>query len=114
LIPSQPGIEPSYEQKHFSRDDKRGRLRVIASPDARDASVTIHTDAVLYAGVFEAGERATLDLQPQRHAWVQVARGKVKVNGHELNAGDGAAIADESRVQIEGTESGEVLVFDLA
>ncbi len=113
LIPSQLGIAPSYEQKRFSREDKRGRLRVVASPDAREGSVTIHTDAVVYAGVFEAGERAQLELQPQRHAWVQVARGKVRVNDRDLAAGDGAAISAENQVKIEGVEGGEVLVFDM-
>lgn len=114
LIPSQRGIAPSYEQKTFSREDKRGRLRVVASPDARDGSVTIHTDAIVYAGVFEAGERAQLELQPGRHAWIQVARGTVKLNDHELAAGDGAAISQENPLRIEGIDSGEVLVFDLA
>jgi redox-sensitive bicupin YhaK (pirin superfamily) len=113
LIPTQPGIAPSYEQKRFSPEDKRGRLCVVASPDGRDGSVTIHTDAVVYAGVFEAGERAQLELQPRRHAWVQVARGNVKVNDRDLSAGDGAAISEESQLRIEGVEHGEVLVFDL-
>jgi redox-sensitive bicupin YhaK (pirin superfamily) len=114
LVPAQRGIAPSYEQKHFSRDDKRGRLRIVASPDARDGSVKIHTDALVYAGVLEAGEQARLDLQPQRHAWIQVARGRVRVNDRELSAGDGAAISQESTVRVEGIEGGEVLAFDLA
>lgn len=114
LIPSQLGIAPSYEQKHFRREDKRGRLRVVASPDAREGSVTIHTDAVVYAGVFEAGERAQLELQSQRHAWVQVARGKVRLNDRDLTAGDGAALSQEGQLRIEGVEDAEVLVFDLA
>jgi redox-sensitive bicupin YhaK (pirin superfamily) len=114
LVPAKRGIAPSYEQKRFSREDKRGRLRIVASPDARDGSVEIHTDAVVYAGVFGAGERAQLDLKPVRHAWIQVARGKVRVNDRELSAGDGAAISQESQVRIEGIDDGEVLVFDLA
>ena len=114
LLPGQRGIAPSYEQKHFSRDDKRGRLRIVASPDARDGSVKLHTDAVVYAGVLEAGEQARLDLRPDRHAWIQVVRGKVRVNDRELSAGDGAAISQESQVRVAGVESGEVLVFDLA
>jgi len=114
LVPAQRGIAPSYEQKQFSREDKRGRLRIVASPDARDGSVEIHTDAVVYAGVFGPEEHAQLDLKPERHAWIQVARGKVRVNDRELSAGDGAAISQESQVRIEGIEDAEVLVFDLA
>jgi redox-sensitive bicupin YhaK (pirin superfamily) len=115
LMPSARGIKPSYEQKTFTDDDKRAQLRVVAAPDGRGDSVTIHTDAVLYAGVFEQGERAELALAPGRHAWVQVARGSLNVNGKLLSSGDGAAISDEASVRIEGQSGGgEVLVFDLA
>ena len=114
LVPAQRGIDPSYEQKTFTEQDKRGRLRVVASPDGRDGSVTIHTDAVLYAGLFGSGEAAELTLAAGRHAWVQVARGKLRVNGRELAAGDGAAISDVSKLSVEGIEDAEVLAFDLA
>jgi redox-sensitive bicupin YhaK (pirin superfamily) len=117
LEPSQRGITPSYEQKSFSAEEKRGRLRVVASPDARDGSIAIHNDTVLYAGLFAAGEAAELELSPQRHAWVHVARGSVKVNGKELHAGDAVALSDEPVVRVEGVakgDGGEVLVFDLA
>ena len=114
LLPSMRGIQPSYEQKTFSSEDKRGRLRVIASPEGRDGSVTIHSDAVVHAGLFNRGDRADVALAPGRHAWVQVARGKLRVNGRELAAGDGAALSDEAGVRVEGLDSGEVLVFDLA
>jgi redox-sensitive bicupin YhaK (pirin superfamily) len=114
LEPNQRGIKPSYEQKHFSAVDKRGQLRVVASPDGRDGSVTIHSDAVLRAGLFETGESATLPLDEGRHAWVQVLTGSVRVNGRELSAGDGAAISDETQSAIEGVTGSEVLVFDLA
>ena len=114
LVPSERGIAPSYEQKTFTDQDKRGRLRVVASPDGRDGSVTIHTDAVLHAGLFGQGESAELTLAAGRHAWVQVARGKLRVNGRELDAGDGAAISDVSKLSIEGVADAEVLVFDLA
>jgi redox-sensitive bicupin YhaK (pirin superfamily) len=114
LIPSERGIQPSYEQKAFSRDDKAGRLRLVASPDGREGSVTIHTDAHLFAGVLSDGQRAEHALAPGRHAWVQVARGRGRVNGQEVSAGDGVAISDEELVQVEGTGGGEVLVFDLA
>lgn len=113
LMPSQRGIKPSYEQKTFSDVEKRGRLRVVASPDGRDGSVTIHADAVLYAGLFDQGETSELRLDKARHAWVHVARGNVRVNGRELNAGDGAALSEEELVRIEGVSRGEVLLFDL-
>lgn len=115
LLPSEPGIQPSYEQKTFTPEDKRGRLRVVASPDGREGSVTIHTDAVVYAGLLQPGEAVELPLDLERHAWVQVAGGKLRVNGHELQAGDGAALSDEAVVRIEGIASGgEALVFELA
>lgn len=114
LIPDQRGIQPSYEQKTFSDEEKRGRLRVVASPDGRDGSVSIHTDAIVHAGLFDAGEAADLALAGGRHAWVHVARGKVRVNGNELTAGDAVALSDEGAVRVEGVEGGEVLVFDLA
>ncbi|HEY2365418.1 MAG TPA: pirin family protein, partial [Polyangiaceae bacterium] len=110
IEPSKRGIEPGYEQKTFAREDKKGKLRVIASPDGRDGSVTIHADAVVYAGIFEAGDAAEI---AAKNAWVHVARGKVRVNGRELEDGDGAAIEGEASVKIEGTSGGEVLIFDL-
>lgn len=114
LLPRKTGLPPGYEQKTFSNEDKQGKLRLVASPDGRDGSVRVETDASLYAGVFAEGERAEHTLAPGRGAWVQVARGRVRVNGQELAAGDGAAIADEPSVRIEGAGDGEVLVFDLA
>ena len=113
LSPTERGIAPSYEQWTFSNADKRGQLCVVAAPDGRDGALTIHSDASMYSGLFDAGERAELSLAPGRHAWVQVARGKVRVNGAELSAGDGAALSDETQLRIEGVEDGEVLVFDL-
>jgi quercetin 2,3-dioxygenase len=114
IMPAKQGIAPGYEQKAFDAADKRGKLRVVASPDGRDGSVTIHSDAVLHAGLFDDGEKTELALRPGRHAWVHVARGKVRVDGKELAAGDGAAVSDQPSVTIEGVEGGEVLVFDLA
>jgi hypothetical protein len=114
LIPRERGIEPSYEQKDFSARDQRGRLRVVASPDGRDGSVTLHTDAVLRVGLFDAGETTELTLEKNRHAWVQVARGSARINGQELSAGDGAAISGEPAIEIEGIAASELLVFDLA
>jgi redox-sensitive bicupin YhaK (pirin superfamily) len=113
LLPTRPGIAPSYEQKSFSDASKSGRLCVVASPDGHDGSVTIHSDAVLFAGVFAHGQTAEHALAKGRHAWVHVARGDVRVNGHDLSAGDAVALSDEPRVHIEGTANGEVLLFDL-
>jgi redox-sensitive bicupin YhaK (pirin superfamily) len=113
LLPAQNGIEPGYEQKAFTKDDKRSRLRVVASPDGREASVTVHADAVVYAGLFDRGESAALTLPKGRHAWVHVARGKARVNGRELGEGDGASISDEQAIAVEGVDAAEVLVFDL-
>jgi quercetin 2,3-dioxygenase len=117
LIPLQRGIAPSYEQKAFSREDKSGRLRVVASPTGHEGSVTLHSDATLYAGIFEPGQSARLELAPARHAWVHVARGSARVNGQLLGAGDGAALSGEPAVSVQGPDSGEggeVWVFDLA
>lgn len=114
IVPERDGLEPSYEQKAFAESEKRGRLRLVGSRDGRDGSVTIHQDVNLYAGQFNAGENARLDLPPGRNAWVQVARGEVEVNGERLKAGDGAAIADVATIDIKGREDGEVLVFDMA
>jgi redox-sensitive bicupin YhaK (pirin superfamily) len=114
LLPDKRGIAPSYEQKRFSDEEKAGKLRLVASPTAADGSVKIHTDALVYAGVFGAGESAVLSLATGRHAWVHVARGAVKVNGHLVKDGDGVALSSEPAVRIEGTTTGEVIVFDLA
>ncbi|NUQ77310.1 MAG: pirin family protein [Polyangiaceae bacterium] len=114
LLPAERGISPSYEQKAFSREEKLGRLRLVASPDGRDGSVLIHTDAAVYAGIFEAGQASELPLAKGRHAWVHVVQGNVRVNGRDLKEGDGAAFSDEPAVRVEGVNQGEVLVFDLA
>jgi quercetin 2,3-dioxygenase len=114
LMPAKRGIQPSYEQKTFSDADKRGTLRLVASPDGADGSLTINADARVYAGVLAAGDTAELALVPARGAWVQVARGKVRVNGTELGEGDGIALEDERRIALEGVDEAEVLAFDLA
>jgi redox-sensitive bicupin YhaK (pirin superfamily) len=114
IMPSEHGVKPSYEQKHFSVADKRGKLRLVAAPGGQDGSVALHADARLYAGLFDQGESAVLALDAGRHAWIQVARGRVRVNGRELESGDGVALAEEPRVELEGIADAEVLVFDLA
>ena len=114
LQPDREGITPSYEQKNFTDDDKRGRLRLVASPDGRDGSVVIHQDAAIYASLLNDDEQVTHTLRPGRKGWVQVARGTVEVNGEVLGAGDGAAIADETRLIFTArSDDAEFLLFDL-
>lgn len=113
LLPVRAGLAPGYEQRTFAREEKNGLLRLVASPDGGGGSVTIHTDARLYAGLFASGQSARHDLAPGRHAWVHVARGRARINGHELGAGDGAALSDEGAVTLDGVDDAEVLVFDL-
>jgi redox-sensitive bicupin YhaK (pirin superfamily) len=112
IEPGRRGGAPSYEQKHFDAAQKRGRLRLIVSPDGRDGSVSMRQDAYLYAGLFDGGERARLDIGPQRKAYIHVARGRVAVNGELLAAGDAMKI-DSGTIEIGDGEGGEVLVFDL-
>ncbi|HEX7835958.1 MAG TPA: pirin family protein [Kofleriaceae bacterium] len=114
LQPGRRGIAPGYEQKTFPAEDKAGRLRLVASPDGGDGSLTIHTDARVFAGVFGAGQAVEHILAPGRHAWVHVVSGSARVNGTALAAGDAAALSEERTVRIEGIDAGEVLVFDLA
>jgi redox-sensitive bicupin YhaK (pirin superfamily) len=114
ILPAKNGLPPSYEQKRFEPAEKRGRLRVVASSDGREGSVTIHADALIYAGLFDKGESAELPLAAGRHAWVHVARGKARVSGKDLGEGDAVALTDERALRVEGVEDAEVLVFDLA
>src|SRR5262245_41827449 len=114
LLPATRGGTPGYEQKRFEDSDKQGRLRLVASPDGREGSIRVNQDADLYAGLFKAGEGAHLDLRPDRHAWVQVARGDVTLNGETLAAGDGAAVSEEPGLNLTARSDAEVLVFDLA
>jgi redox-sensitive bicupin YhaK (pirin superfamily) len=114
IQPDERGIPPSYEQKRFEAAAKRGRLRLIASPDGRESSVTIHQDAYVYAGLFEKDERAAHPLDRRRRAYVHVARGEISVNGETLTAGDGAKLTDVAEVKLEHGNGAEVLVFDLS
>jgi redox-sensitive bicupin YhaK (pirin superfamily) len=114
VVPDREGIAPRYEQKTFPDADKRGRLRLVGSSDGRDGSVVIYQDVKLYAALLSAGEQVTHALRPGRKGWLQVARGAVVLNGHELGAGDGAAIEGEQALTVAGkTDGAEVLVFDL-
>ncbi len=114
LMPSERGIAPSYEEKRFDAAEKQGRLRLIAAADARDGAVAIHQDVDLYASLLKPGEGTRLELRPGRHAWVQVATGALTLNGQPLGEGDGAALSEESMVDLQATADTEVLVFDLA
>ena len=111
IEPNVTGIAPSYEQKHFKPEDKRGHLRLVASPDGRDGSVTIHQDALVYAGLFDGAERASYELTKGK-GYVHVARGRISVNGHVLQAGD-ALKTDGGAIELKDGERAEVLVFDL-
>jgi redox-sensitive bicupin YhaK (pirin superfamily) len=113
LIPNQRALPPSYEQKTFTAEGKAGQLELVASPDGSGNSLTVHCDARLYVGSFGAGQQQSLELLKGRHAWVQVTRGALRVQGKDLVAGDGAALSDEQRLTLEGTSGGEALVFDL-
>jgi redox-sensitive bicupin YhaK (pirin superfamily) len=114
LLPNERGIEPGYEQKHFAEAEKRGRLRLIASPEGRDGSVTIHADASLYAGLFDGDEAAELTLDMSRQAYVHLARGSLNVNGQALSAGDALSLRGEPLLQLREGLGAEVIVFDLA
>ncbi|MBE7942440.1 MULTISPECIES: pirin family protein [Ramlibacter] len=114
IQPNVTGIAPSYEQKTFEEAEKRGRLRLVASPDAAQGSVLIHADARLYAGLFDGNESATLALDPQRKAYVHLVRGELAVNGQPLGAGDAVRLEGESSLQLSGGRDAEVLVFELA
>jgi len=113
ILPKTNGIAPGYEQKYFEPAQLAGRLRVVASPDGRDGSVTIHQDAVLYATKLDGATEVTHALAPGRRSYVQVARGRVSVNGQPLAAGDGVRIEHEPVVRLENGQAAEVLVFDL-
>jgi hypothetical protein len=114
LLPAKTGTTPSYEQRAFPTADKHGRLKLVGAPDGRDGAVTIHQDVALYASVLDPGMRVHHTLAPGRHAWVQIVRGRVTVNGQSLGAGDGAALSEESTVDCVATDASELLLFDLA
>jgi hypothetical protein len=114
ILPERRGLAPSYEQKAFPTDERRGRLRLVASRDGADGSVTIHQDAAIYAGLLGPGEEVVHRPAAGRYTWVQVARGAVSLGGQELGTGDGAALAGEAEIRITGGKDAEILVFDLA
>ena len=114
LFPERKGIEPSYEQKQFADAEMTNRLRLVVSPDASDGSLMIHQDARIYLAKLDDSQQATHESSSGRHSWLQVLRGAVRLNGMELETSDGAAISDESRIEIVGTTNAELMLFDLA
>jgi quercetin 2,3-dioxygenase len=114
MFPEARGLKPAYDQKNFTEAEKRGKLRLLASSDGRDGSIKIRQENDLYATVLAKGDSVRHELKPERHAYVQVARGSVKLNGKELAEGDGAAISAEKSVELTGVNDAEVLLFDLA
>ena len=114
VVPGREGIAPRYEQKTFPDADKRGRLRLVGSADGRDGSVVIHQDVELFATILNTGDRVALPLSTGRKAWLQVVRGSVAMNGHELDVGDGAAVEGEPTLSVTAkVDNSEILVFDL-
>lgn len=114
IIPDKRGLKPGYDQKHFTDDQKRGRLLQVASPDGQDGSLSIHQDARIYSALLDPGQLVTFENKEGRGAWVQMARGKALLNGQKLEMGDGAAVTGEESLKIEGKEAAEILLFDLA
>jgi quercetin 2,3-dioxygenase len=114
IQPERDGLPPSYEQRTFPAADRRGTLCLVASRDGREGSVTVHQDVRLYVGTLAAGEALVHRLGDDRHAWVQVIRGAVRLNGTALTAGDGAVVSQETALQIHATDTAELLLFDLA
>ena len=114
ILPSIKGVTPSYEQKAYPEEEELGNLRLVASQDGREGSVTIHQDVNLYATILESGEELIHIIPLGRHAWIQVARGRLLVNGIELEQGDGASISHEDKVVVTGQDKTDILLFDLA
>jgi len=114
ILPERPGGKPGYEQKAFPEAERKGKLRLVASPDGRDGSVTIRQDVTLHTALLCTGEALRHALEPGRHAWVHVARGQVEIGGEQLEAGDAAAISDARGLELSGRDASEVLLFDLA
>ncbi len=114
LLPRQKGLTPGYDQKVFPAEEKRGRFRVVASPDGADGSLAIQQDARIFLGEFAAGAELRHAFAQGRHAWLQVLRGSVKFGGETLHAGDGVAVSDETAIALRGIDAGEAMLFDLA
>lgn len=113
ILPERDGLEPSYEQKAFSAEEKRGQLRLVGSRDGRDGSVTIHQDVNLYSALLDSAEVITYELDEDRKGWVQVAQGSLELNGEVLSAGDGVAVSGPSPLEFKGLDNAEILLFDM-
>jgi quercetin 2,3-dioxygenase len=113
VLPEARNLPPGYEQKHFSKEDRRGSLRLVASREGADGAVQVHQDMKLFAGLFGAGDSVSYALPAGRHAWLHVARGKIRVNGHDLEAGDAVQASDEAALSLSDASDAEVLLFDL-
>ena len=113
IFPREQDLQPEYEEKKFSDDEKRNRLRLIVSPEGTDGSVRIHQDAKIFASLLDDGQQVEHELSNGRDAWLQVAAGSVKVNDNALKQGDGAGIRQESKITITAEEPAEILLFDL-
>jgi quercetin 2,3-dioxygenase len=113
ILPERKGIEPRYEQKAFPETERRGRLQPVATHDGREGSLRIHQDASLFLGSMESGKSLSYAPAPGRHAWVQVARGAVELNGMAMKQGDGAAVSDETSLRLLASEDSDILLFDL-
>ncbi|MCG5499309.1 pirin family protein [Ectothiorhodospira lacustris] len=114
ILPDRKGIPPSYEQKHFTDEEKRGQLRLLASPDGAQGAVTLHADARLLAGLFDGAEHAELDLDPRRRYYVHLVKGSLAANAHRLESGDALLLSGETQLVLSDGDAAEVLVFDLA
>ena len=113
IVPDRKGVAPRYQQVHFDESERRGRLRLIVSPNGDDGSLGVYQDARVYAGLFDGDESASVELDEQRYAYVHIARGSVEVDGQRLGEGDGARVREETRLQFSRGDQAEVLLFDL-
>ena len=113
ILPNTVGLEPGYEQKAFTEDERRGQLRLIASEDGRDGSVRLNQDVSLFASILNADQEVERTMDQKRYAWIQVARGSINVNGENAEQGDGVIVTGESSIKIKGNEAAEILLFDL-
>jgi redox-sensitive bicupin YhaK (pirin superfamily) len=114
MLPETNGLTPSYEQREFSETERRGKLKLVAAKDPKDGALAIHQNAQVYSALLTPGEKASYSLAPGRHAWVQVARGAIAVNGQSMEAGDGAPVSQEALLELVAQKPSDILLFDLA
>ncbi len=114
LLPNRKGIEPSYEQKQFPNNERVNQLQLVASPDAEEGALLIHQDARIFLSQLDAQKEVIHELKTDRHAWLQILRGSVSLNGHDLNESDGGAVSNEATLKIQATSDAEIMLFDLS